>query len=260
MSLIQGTPLYQIRHLQERQARALYAELMALIVRLAHVGLIHGDFNEFNIMVEEHEQPRPQPEHTESEGEGPSEEGDPEEVTLCPVLIDFPQMLSTSHPNASTYFDRDVDCVKRYFSRRYHFTSDDPGPFLSDVEKQMRKHGKGARRLDVEVEASGFSKKMAKELEKYMKEVGAEAEDEDGDGSSESDGLDKSEWGSEKDNDEERTADVSFVLDGSDGDSLESKQVLPAAHGAVALRGGEGLDSQMLNARMVTLSTTPAIS
>ncbi|KAL8930947.1 MAG: hypothetical protein Q9208_000048 [Pyrenodesmia sp. 3 TL-2023] len=244
MSLIQGTPLYQIRHLQERQARGLYAELMALIVRLAHVGLIHGDFNEFNIMVEEYEQPRPQPGHAETEGEeGPVEEGDAKEITLCPVLIDFPQMLSISHANASTYFDRDVDCVKQYFSRRYHFTSNDPGPFLSDVQKQLGKNGKGGRRLDVEAEASGFSKKMAKELERYMEEVGVQAEHEDGDGSPESDGLDESGEGSEEDNDEEHTADVSSGPDDADGDSLENEQVLPAAHEAVALRGGEGLDS-----------------
>jgi hypothetical protein len=46
---------------------------MKLIVKLARYGLIHGDFNEFNLMIT-HE----------------------EEV----VLIDFPQMVSTSHPNA----------------------------------------------------------------------------------------------------------------------------------------------------------------
>ncbi|KAL8758220.1 MAG: hypothetical protein Q9184_003989 [Pyrenodesmia sp. 2 TL-2023] len=257
MSLIQGTPLYQIRHLQEWQARGLYAELMALIVRLAHVGLIHGDFNEFNIMVEEHEQPRPQPEHTEAEGgKGPSEEGDMGESTLCPVLIDFPQMLSISHPNASMYFDRDVDCVKRYFSRRYHFTSDDPGPFLSNVEKQMRKNGKNGRRLDVEVEASGFLKKMAKELEKYMEEVGVEVQRKDGDGSPESDGPDEFDEGSEQGKDEERTADVSFGPYDPDADSLENGQALRAAHEAASLRGVEGLDSQMLTARMLLGSST----
>lgn len=221
MSLIQGTPLYQIRHLQERQSKKLYAELMALIVRLAHVGLIHGDFNEFNIMVEEHQQTQSQSEGTEENGgagggggggggEGPSEEGDTGEITLQPIMIDFPQMLSISHPNASTYFDRDVNCVKRYFSRRYHFTSDDPGPFLSDAEKQMRKNKKGGRRLDVEVEASGFSKKLAKELEKYMEEVGLGAEHGDGDGSPGSDEPDGSDEGSEQDHGEDHTADLSF--------------------------------------------------
>ena len=50
-----------------------YNDLMELIVKLANAGLIHGDFNEFNLMI--------------------SDEG---RVTL----IDFPQMVSTSHENA----------------------------------------------------------------------------------------------------------------------------------------------------------------
>ncbi|KAL8731610.1 MAG: hypothetical protein Q9166_003298 [cf. Caloplaca sp. 2 TL-2023] len=174
MSLIQGTPLYQIRHLEAEEARGLYAELMAMIVRLAGVGLIHGDFNEFNIMIEERETPtlRAKP-STEGDERSFLDENQETITTLHPILIDFPQMLSLSHPNASTYFDRDVDCVKRYFSRLFRFTSDDPGPFFKDVEKRMRQN-KGAERLDVDVEASGFSKKRAKELEKYMEDVGVD--------------------------------------------------------------------------------------
>lgn len=52
---------------------ALYDELMNLIVRFADSGVIHGDFNEFNIMLKEDEKP---------------------------IIIDFPQMMSTEHPNA----------------------------------------------------------------------------------------------------------------------------------------------------------------
>lgn len=52
---------------------ALYSEFMELIVKLANHGLIHGDFNEFNLMLD-----------------------DQDHITM----IDFPQMVSTSHPNA----------------------------------------------------------------------------------------------------------------------------------------------------------------
>ena len=52
----------------------LYSQLMDLIVRFAHAGLIHGDFNEFNILIRRRD------------GK--------------PVVIDFPQMVSTSHENA----------------------------------------------------------------------------------------------------------------------------------------------------------------
>lgn len=52
---------------------ALYDDLMNLIVRLGNCGVIHGDFNEFNIMISD---------------------------DARPILIDFPQMVSTSHVNA----------------------------------------------------------------------------------------------------------------------------------------------------------------
>jgi hypothetical protein len=83
-------------------------------------------------------------------------------------------MLSIDHPDAEMYFNRDVNCIKRFFERRFQFTSSELGPFLSDARKQVGKDG--SKRLDVEVEASGFSRKMAKELETYMKEVGVDGD------------------------------------------------------------------------------------
>ena len=59
------------------------------MVRFAKHGLIHGDFNEFNLMVND----------------------DGTKVTV----IDFPQCISVKHPNASNYFQRDAECVFKYF-------------------------------------------------------------------------------------------------------------------------------------------------
>ena len=56
-----------------RDPGSLYNDCMELIVKLANHGVIHGDFNEFNLMLDEHD---------------------------CITLYDFPQMVSTSHPNA----------------------------------------------------------------------------------------------------------------------------------------------------------------
>lgn len=36
-----------------------------------------------------------------------------EEITV----IDFPQMVSTKHENASMLFERDVDCIIKFFDR-----------------------------------------------------------------------------------------------------------------------------------------------
>lgn len=163
MTLVDGFPLRQVSSVPDPPA--LYAELIGLAMRLAEYGLIHGDFNEFNIMIEELPV---SPQHSEQSDENP-------EIRLKPIIIDFPQMVSTSHPNAEYYFDRDIACIKRFFQRRFKFTSDDPGPTFADATEEARR-SKSAKRLDVEVEASGFSKKMAKELETYMQEVGVEAD------------------------------------------------------------------------------------
>jgi RIO kinase 2 len=160
MSLIDAFPMRQISSVPD--PASLYDELISMILRLAQYGLIHGDFNEFNILIKE---------ETKSNESGDS---DSESVTLTPILIDFPQMVSVDHANAEYYFDRDVECIKRFFERRFHFTSDEQGPFFADARKLIGKDG--AKRLDVSVEASGFSRKMAKELEAYMKEVGVDGD------------------------------------------------------------------------------------
>jgi len=49
MELITGPTLSHVSNLAD--AAALYDKLMKLIVRLGSYGLIHGDFNEFNVML-----------------------------------------------------------------------------------------------------------------------------------------------------------------------------------------------------------------
>ena len=60
---------------------------MALIVRFAEHGLIHGDFNEFNLLVSD---------------------------TGVVTVIDFPQMVSTSHTDAEWYAFPSALCMKWY--------------------------------------------------------------------------------------------------------------------------------------------------
>jgi RIO kinase 2 len=158
-----------------------------MILRLAQYGLIHGDFNEFNILIKE--------EKLSSKN--------PEAITLTPVLIDFPQMVSIDHANAEFYFDRDVNCIKRFFERRFHFTSNENGPFFSSARKLIGKDG--IKRLDVSVEASGFSRKMAKELETYMKAVGVDG---DGEPGAKRGDEEYDEEGSEEEDEEDEEEDI----------------------------------------------------
>ena len=64
--------IYEVPDVEE-----LYDNLMNLILRFGNYGVIHGDFNEFNIMLTEE--------------------------NLKPIIIDFPQMISIHHPNAREY-------------------------------------------------------------------------------------------------------------------------------------------------------------
>jgi len=145
---------------------------MNLILKLASYGLIHGDFNEFNLMI-----------------------SDTEDITI----IDFPQMVSTSHPNAEMYFDRDVTCVRVFFARRYGYEADSY-PIFKDCVK--------VHDLDVLVSASGFTKEhqkefdeLSKEQETVNKELGEESREEGEEG--EEGEEDK---GDENDSEEEKEA------------------------------------------------------
>jgi len=124
----------------------LYSALMDIIVSFAHSGLIHGDFNEFNILIHR--------------------------TTGEPIVIDFPQMVSTRHANAEWYFNRDVDCIRTFFKRRFGYESLVWPRFTSTFkEGEERRKNKGEEgdegfRLDVVVAASGFGGKEQEELEK----------------------------------------------------------------------------------------------
>jgi RIO kinase 2 len=94
----------------EKDVEILYEKLMNLLIKMANdLGVIHGDFNEFNIIIKT--------------------------GSLEPVLIDFPQMISVSHSSAQTYFDRDVNCIVQFFVKRFSYESDFI-PCFESIDKQ----------------------------------------------------------------------------------------------------------------------------
>ncbi|XP_050044446.1 uncharacterized protein RIOK2 isoform X2 [Dermacentor andersoni] len=143
MELINGHPLCHVHDLED--PAQLYDQLMDLLVKLGNCGLIHGDFNEFNLMLNAEDKP---------------------------TLIDFPQMMSTSHHNAEWYFDRDVNCVREFFKKRFGYESE-LFPKFSDIERDDT--------LDLETAASGFSKEVKEELEEAVQQMKEDSEEDDGD-------------------------------------------------------------------------------
>ncbi|WVR08728.1 hypothetical protein IAU60_005786 [Kwoniella sp. DSM 27419] len=196
MSYIDGSALRAISVVDD--PGALYAKLMELVVRLAHAGLIHGDYNEFNIMLMR--------------------------KTDEPIVIDFPQMISTRHENAEFFFNRDVNCIRRFFKRRFRYEAtswptwkdvledeDEDEEAQEESEAQAGSEQPQAEaesstapakrlRIDLEVEASGFGRSLQRELEDYMIEVQdmPPSDDEDDD----DDDVEDEEEDEEKDEDE----------------------------------------------------------
>lgn len=119
MELVNGYPLCQVHHISN--VPKLYEELMNMIIRLAQYGLIHCDFNEFNIMIDDSDKP---------------------------ILIDFPQMVSTSHSNAEWYFDRDVECICEFFRKRFGYESD----LIPDFDDIIK-----VENVDISIGASGYT-------------------------------------------------------------------------------------------------------
>ncbi|XP_018471827.2 serine/threonine-protein kinase rio2 [Raphanus sativus] len=159
MSLVQGYPMVQVKELQNPET--VFEKIIGIVVRLAEHGLIHCDFNEFNIMID-----------------------DEEKITM----IDFPQMVSVSHRNAQMYFDRDVECIFKFFRKRFNMTFQEDRDESDETEVEVDENSrpsfyditKDANALDRELEASGFTKKEQNDLDKFI-ESGLEKSNSDED-------------------------------------------------------------------------------
>ncbi|KAH3901508.1 probable Serine/threonine-protein kinase RIO2 [Saccharomycodes ludwigii] len=146
MELIQGFPMRRLR--KHKNIPKLYSDLMMFIVKLANHGLIHCDFNEFNIMIK-----------NELENES----------DLGFIVIDFPQAISIEHSDAEYYFKRDVDCIRRFFKKKLKYEPKSDTSMLDvdgfgDGYKYMypvfERDVERCDDLDRLVQASGYSKKI----------------------------------------------------------------------------------------------------
>ncbi|KAG9006135.1 hypothetical protein FRB94_000960 [Tulasnella sp. JGI-2019a] len=202
MEFIDSYPLRQISSVPS--PGKLYSELMDLIVRFAQAGLIHGDFNEFNILIHR--------------------------LTSKPIVIDFPQMVSTRHANAEYYFNRDVECIRTFFRRRFAYESNLYPRFSTTVDvkegEEDVKEG-GEFRLDVVVAASGFKNQDLKALEEYMVIAREQKEGSDVGGGSDDDGEGETSRASTVGDDEELedySDHSSRSSDAEDGDETDDAQ------------------------------------
>jgi RIO kinase 2 len=112
MSRVAGFPMAQIKAGKMEGAEQVFRTCTDILKRLAQFGLVHCDFNEFNLMIN----------------------GETSQVTL----IDFPQMVSTGHPNASELFSRDMNCLIKFFGMKMHFCPPDDAVLkLEDIVSEV---------------------------------------------------------------------------------------------------------------------------
>lgn len=207
MSLVRGMPLYQIfpKQLSVDQAADIYEQTIDMAARLAQHGLVHCDLNEFNVLVDlsgvqsmatasddpyvRHSGQSVAPEKSvgmlsKQAWEQSMEAGDkvleamPEPVARLangepkPIvtLIDFPQMISTKHPNAKELYERDLSCLRRFFELKLLCTIPDyltAGTVWDSLVQSESDDVDAEQRLDKELRASGYSKDMKQDLELY---------------------------------------------------------------------------------------------
>ncbi|KAJ6798363.1 serine/threonine-protein kinase rio2 [Iris pallida] len=217
MSLVQGYPLVQVKQLQNPDE--VFDTIIHLVVRLAEHGLIHCDFNEFNIMID-----------------------DDEKITM----IDFPQMVSVSHRNAKMYFDRDVECIFKFFSRRFNLSveehtdaCDGSGSDIGEPDRpSFSSIAKTTGLLDKQLEASGFTNKEQDEIEKFI-EGGSEQKDSGGSDDDDDDGGEPNSYNGQG-HDECNDATAAVKLDSL---QLEDQNMMPMNH--VEGDATEGLPPQI---------------
>jgi RIO kinase 2 len=280
--------------LSSDQAASIFEQASDLALRLAKHGLVHCDLNEFNLLVDmsgiqqtalhgEHdpyvrhsglsvaastpgtlsgrgawETAYSQPEQQEEIVEAPPEptllldNGEPKPVV---TLIDFPQMVSTQHPNAKELYERDMGCLYRFFTHKLHcrIPEEDEAKLLlqwEDVVEELAKlpqpSADGAAppaevddtesvclasnaqlRLDQELKASGYSQADSSrdsELYYYYNSEKNEENAETGEIKEEEQGDVENENDNENDEQEEEKESDHVVNDDGDDDddSIES--------------------------------------
>ncbi|WUR04409.1 serine/threonine-protein kinase (RIOK2) [Vairimorpha necatrix] len=88
LELLDYQPLYMIK---PKEPEIIYKKMIEFIKDLWDLGFVHGDFNEFNVLVKDGKI----------------------------KVIDFPQCLVKTHKQATKYLKRDIECVESYFNKKH---------------------------------------------------------------------------------------------------------------------------------------------
>ncbi|VDM33212.1 unnamed protein product [Hydatigera taeniaeformis] len=133
-------------------ASTLYAQAVDILDNITRNGLVHGDFNEFNLLVHGLVQ------------DGGDDGADVKTATTVATepklfLIDFPQMISRNHPTAQEIYERDLNGIISFFSRFLEISpADTPPRSLTDIPRTGH--------MDVELKAPGYPNQRSQKRNK----------------------------------------------------------------------------------------------
>ncbi len=136
MSKVPGFPMSQVKAGSMESAGEIFDASLDILKRLAQCGLVHCDFNEFNLMVSK------------------------ERVV---TLIDFPQMVSTNHHNAEELFQRDKNGLIKFFAMKMHYYPPEEINELSLSDIPVIEAN-----IDLEVRAAGFTIEENDDFEAFV--------------------------------------------------------------------------------------------
>ncbi|MHA2272668.1 MAG: serine/threonine-protein kinase RIO2 [Candidatus Hodarchaeales archaeon] len=100
MELLDGDPLNKVRQLTPEAAGSIFDEILEMVeISVTEIGIIHGDFSEFNIILSRE--------------------------TLDPVFFDYPQFAYTHEPAAEDLLSRDIENICHFFAKRFNLMAPD---------------------------------------------------------------------------------------------------------------------------------------
>lgn len=128
MENIKGFQLSKVNQMSNPEKA--YNNLIRIIYKLAENGLVHGDFNEFNILIEE--------------------------KTENVKIIDFTQMISRDHSQAALYFKRDINGVKNFFKKKLYLNIFDNDESINSIEDDLS--NSNAKEDEIKIESKANQK------------------------------------------------------------------------------------------------------
>jgi RIO-like serine/threonine protein kinase len=138
----------------------LYNNIAELYIKMAQLGVVHGDFNQFNLLVKLSSPPVAADKDDEIEANNNAFTGGREQQLQNVIgdvrLIDFPQAISRDREDATEQFTRDLDAMIQFFHRRVSSVKEMITiPSLDDIPR--------VKSLDVDLQLPGFRKQMVED-------------------------------------------------------------------------------------------------